>query len=145
MNGEIRTLIREVLGEELARLKSERSVAPAPRPQVREETVAISSDSELACFVSRLLDLTRDGEMRRSIAEGRYVFRLGAKSQPAANPASPAAPQMQTVRIDKGFLSERQIDALPLGTTQLAVGKAVRFTPLARDRLKARGIALERT
>ncbi len=145
MNGEaIRTLIREVLGEELAKLRSERG-GGSPRPRVREEAVSISTDSELAAFVARLLDLARDSEARREIAEGRHVFRLGRSSTGASlRKASPAAPQPRTIRIEKGIVSERQVDALPAGTTELAVGKSVRFTPLAKDRLKARGIAVER-
>lgn len=146
MNGEaIRTLVREVLGEELAKLRSERGAASSPRPRVREETVSISSDAELAAFVARLLDLARDSEARREIAEGRHVFRLGSSaSVPGPRTASPAVPSPRSVRIEKGIVSERQVDALPAGTTALMVGKAVRFTPLARDRLKGRGIAVER-
>jgi hypothetical protein len=112
---------------------------------VREETVSIASDAELARFVARLMELARDGEARREIAEGRHVFRLGRDAGDAARAAqSPAAPAPRAVRIEAGVVSERQVDALPDGTTALALGRAVRLTPLARDRLKARGIAVER-
>jgi hypothetical protein len=143
----IRSLIREVLGEELKRLKAERGAAnPPPRPQVREEVVAIESDSDLAGFVARLLELTRDGQTRREISEGRYVFRLGPRSAgrtPGVN-NSPAAPADRAHRIEAGMVTERQIDALPAGTTRLVISKSVRLTPLARDRLRQRGVAIER-
>jgi hypothetical protein len=42
------------------------------------------------------------------------------------------------------MVSERQIDALPAGTTGLILGKSARLTPLARDRARARGITFER-
>ena len=82
---EIRLIIREVLTEEVANLK---------RPTVNEERVVIASDGDLTRFVARLLDLAADAGLRREIAEGRYVFRLGnggAASAPARHSLTPAA------------------------------------------------------
>lgn len=141
MDQEIRSLIRQVLAEELGKLKGE--LAARPKAPPREERVRIASDQDLAAFVRRLLQVTRDGQARREIEEGRWVFRLG-EGGPAAG-ASPAQPAAQTARIERGFVSERQVDALPEGTTLLQVGKAVRLTPLGRDRLRQRGIAIERS
>jgi hypothetical protein len=42
------------------------------------------------------------------------------------------------------MVTERQVNALPAGTTQLVIAGSVRLTPLARDRLRQRGIAVER-
>ena len=56
-----------------------------------------------------------------------------------------AAPANLSATIDRGIVSERQIEALPAGTSRLLVGKSVRFTPLARDRLRLRAIDIERT
>jgi hypothetical protein len=141
----IRTLIREVLAEELQRLSRERGGAPKPpKPQVREEVVSIASDAELAAFVARLLDITRDGNARREIEQGGWVFRLG-RGQGTARAGAASAPAERSVRIEKGMVTERQIEALPEQTTVLVAGKAVRFTPLARDRLRQRGIGIERT
>jgi hypothetical protein len=111
---------------------------------VREERVSIASDADLAAFVARLLELTRDGQARREIEDQRHVFRLAAAPVPGERAASPARPVVNAARIDKGMVSERQIDALPPGTSQLVIGKSVRLTPLARDRARARGINLER-
>ena len=136
---EIRLIIREVLTEELANLK---------RPTVNEERVVIASDGDLTRFVARLLDLAADAGLRREIAEGRYVFRLGnggAASAPARHSLTPAAPPSRPVRFDSGLVTERQIERLAEGTRQISVAKAVRFTPLARDRLRSRGIVIERS
>jgi hypothetical protein len=140
----VRAIIREVLAEELQRFKAGSGAGVAPRPQVREERVTIASDSDLAAFVARLLELTRDGQARREIEDQRHVFRLAPGPAPSERAASPARPVVHAARIDKGMVSERQIDALPPGTSQLVIGKSVRLTPLARDRARARGINLER-
>jgi hypothetical protein len=140
----VRAMIREVLAEELRRIRTGPGTGAAPRAQVREERVSIASDADLAAFVARLLELTRDGHARREIEDQRHVFRLAAGPAPVERAASPARPVVQAARIDKGMVSERQIDALPPGTSQLVIGKSVRLTPLARDRVRARGINLER-
>jgi hypothetical protein len=131
----VRAIIREVLAEELQRLK--------PRAQAREERVSITSDTELAAFVARLLDMARNEQARRDIEEKRLVFRLVQGTTTARAIPTPI-PAVQPARIESGMVSERQIDALPAGTTQLVLGKSVRLTPLARDRVRARGITIER-
>lgn len=154
---ELRQIVREVLAEEIARIRRERGgKGEAPRPLVREEVVAIRSDMELGAFVRRLAEILKDGRSREEIVEGRWVFRLSpgsvaAQSRPAlphhgAGAAlPPAAPAHVSATIDRGIVSERQIEALPVGTGRLLVGKSVRFTPLARDRLRVRGIEVERS
>jgi hypothetical protein len=140
-------IIREVLAEELRRITTGRETGSAPRPQVREELVSIACDGDLAAFVARLIDLTRDGHARREIEDKRHVFRLApGASLPvmAERLSSPAKPVAQVSRIESGMVSERQIDALPPGTTQVIIGASVRLTPLARDRARARGISVER-
>jgi len=150
MNAEsLRTLIRDVLAEELRRVRDERAGGPAvPRPKVREETVAIASNADLAAFVHRLLDITKDGSARAEIEQGRWVFRLGHSSSGGdirrARPSA-AAPVARNTQFDKGLISEREIDALPEGTGAIRITRQVRLTPLARDRLRQRGIAIERT
>ncbi len=143
MDGEIRSLIRQVLAEELAKL---RPAANAPR---REEEVRIAGDEDLQRFVRRLLRMSADEATRRAIEEGRLVFRLGSGSTAPASRAgssgSAGRPAAASQRIDKGFVSERQVDALPADTKVLQIGKAVRLTPLGRDRLRQRGIAIERS
>jgi hypothetical protein len=130
----VRAIIREVLAEELRRFK--------PRPDVREERVTIATDADLAAFAARLLELFKDDQARRDIEEKLHVFRLATAPNPGA--ALPAKTVAQPQRIETGMVSERQIDALPPGTTQVILGATVRLTPLARDRARARGITFER-
>jgi hypothetical protein len=105
--------------------------------------------------VARLAEILKDGRNREEIEHKRWLFRLGtatggasadagSRSMTVGAPVSPAAPAPAVHRIERGIVSERQIEALPEGTRRLAVGKSVRFTPLARDRLRMRGIEIER-
>lgn len=150
MSGDLRGMIREILAEEIARLRTDGAAArAAPPPRTREEQVRIASDADLAAFVRRLLHLSRDADARREIEQGRWIFRLGdgAPAAPTGGDrrlASPARPAEKVERIERGFLSERQVDALPPDLTRLVIGKAVRLTPLAKDRLRQRGIEIER-
>ncbi len=152
MDGSLRAMIRDVLAEEIGKAKAQGLLPPqagaAPKPKVREETVSIRNDAELAAFVARLTEILKDVRSRDEIERGRWVFKFGASAASTGAgmqiTTSPAAPPPSTARIDKGIVGERQIEALPAGTTRLMVGKPVRFTPLAKDRLRLRGITLER-
>ena len=164
-------LIREVLAEELARLRS----------GVCEERVRVASDADLAAFAKRVLALADDRKAREAFENGKLVFRLdssgaagsvagagtaadGVRSGGAGKslarggggvasgsdfPSSPAASGSSqamghTEVIERGLLSERQVDRLPRETTRVRIGRNVTMTPLARDRLRRRGIAIER-
>ena len=106
-------LIREVLAEELARLRAE----------VREERVRIADDADLAAFARRVLAVV-------------------PASPPPTTTGHRAAGGVEV--IERGLLSERQVDRLPRGTARVRLGPGVRLTPLARDRLRRRGISIER-
>ncbi len=139
----VRKLIREVLAEELQRARAGAAAVAGPRV----EAVSIASDADLAAFVGKLLKAAADPAERRDIEQGRVVFRLAegvgaAKLRPAAPAAAPAG---DTARMDRGVVSERGVDALPRGIRVLQLGKDVKLTPLARDRLRQRGIKIERT
>lgn len=154
-NDVIRTMIRDVLSEEIGKARREGLMPQTggiPRPKLREEIVTIRSDHDLAQFVRRLAEMLKDGRSREEIEAGRWIFRLGtaagasaqAMTQQTGAPLSPAQPAPSTARIERGIVTERQIEALPAGTTKLVAGKAVRLTPLAKDLLRLRGIEIER-
>ena len=132
-------LIREVLSEELAKLKT-----GAGTSSVRKEAVSIGNDAELNAFVGNLVDRMKDPAARQEIESGRLEFTLSSAGQTSVTGHQPADLASHEHRIEKGFLSERQIDKLPDGLKRLVVGKAVRITPLARDRARHRGIVIER-
>ena len=151
---DIRHLIREVLAEELKGMGAGRHGANAdtsPRPQVREERVAMHTDADLQRFALRMIELAADGRSVQEIKAGRWVFRLdggggpavsGAVTDPGAGHAvGTAAPEV--LEFDRGLVTERQIAGLSQGA-QLRIGKRVRFTPLARDEIRRRGIHVER-
>lgn len=141
----MRQLIREVLAEELRRIKTDTAAMSGPRI----ETVAIASDADLAAFVAKLMKASADPAARREIEQGRVVFRLAAgagnTSAPVSAPASAPSPSGGTARVERGVVSERGVDALSKATRILQVGKDVKLTPLAKDRLRQRGIRIERT
>lgn len=145
---DLRGLIREVLAEELARLRSGEGDT-----RVREEVVTLRSNADLQAFVQRIVALAQDGRSRAEIEAGRHVFRLapGGATAGAAPPMvahQPAAPAPTappaTVRFERGLVSERDIAALPEEQRSIRVGPSVRFTPLARDELRRRNIRIER-
>ena len=142
---DIRALIRDVLSEELARLRPE-AVPVAPR--VTEEVVAIRSSADLNAFAKKLLGMAQDGRMRAEILADRHRFRLshdGAAPVMAHQPTAPVANTPAPVQFSSGMVSERDVTALPEGTRSVTIAKQVRFTPLARDELRRRGISVERT
>ena len=155
---DLRGLIREVLAEELARLSPGGAAAAAARPQPTVEVVRIRTNADLAAFVERLLTAAQDGRLRAEVAAGRRVFRLadapgagagaGAPPAPPAHAHRPLAPPpgaAAPARFERGLVSERDIAALPAGARSVVLGRQARLTPLARDELRRRGIAIERT
>ena len=143
------SLIREVLAEELARIRSEKKGAGGSAVnagRVREEQVTIAGDGDLQAFARRILTMADNPDERRRLLAGEVVFRLAGRSAGGAGASAPGAQVAGGVSesIERGLVSERQVDRLPAGTAVLQLGKEVRMTPLARDRLRRRGIRIER-
>lgn len=144
----VRSLIREVLAEELGRLTRERGAKPSPT----REVVSIKSDGDLQNLVQHIVKITGNKSIRDRIVRGEHVFVLDNSSGEASRgEKSTAAPSISSaltageiVQIKEGFLSERRVETLPAGTRVVQLGRGVRFTPLARDRLRQRKIAVER-
>jgi hypothetical protein len=133
------TLIREVLSEELAKLKPAVSSSGT-----RKEVISITNDAELNSFAHRLIKSMNDPAAKREFESGRLEYTLSSTGQGTTRNDPPANLGAAEHRIDKGFLSERHIDILSEGIKRLLIGKAVRITPLARDRARQRGIIIER-
>ena len=150
----IREMVRDALAEEIATCAGWGISVPSracPRRKVREETVSIRSDADLRAFVARLFGILKDGRSREEIEQGRWVFRLGAA--PAGTKVSSAAcrylPRRRAssaARIETGVVvgaPDREVSR-PV-PPRLIVGKSVRLTPLALDRLRTLGISLKRS
>ncbi len=141
MYDDLRSVIRELLAEEIAKVRAEKAGATA---HVREEEVAIASDADLDAFVKRLLALAKDDHARGEIEAGRHRFRLRHGAAAGVRPTV-GQPVDGPVQFDKGIVTERDIAKLPSGLAAVRVGKRVRFTPLAKDELRRRGVKIERT
>lgn len=152
---DIRHLVREVLVDELERMGADRRGADAdtsPHPQIRVERIAMRTDADLRRFALRMFELAADGRSVQEIKAGRWVFRLDGGAGVAAGAGSvmepgsghalgSAAPEV--LKFDRGLVTERQVDGLSHGS-QLRIGRHVRFTPLARDEIRRKGIHVER-
>ena len=140
---ELRHLIREILSEELDKLQG----VPTAAPRITEEQVILRSNADLDAFVRRMMTVAQDGRLRADIEAGRHVFRLtncNATQMQAHQPTAPISQIHNPVRFDRGLVSERDVSSLPQDLRRIDVGKTVRFTPLARDELRRRGIKVER-
>ncbi|MBT4891129.1 MAG: hypothetical protein HON65_16395 [Rhodospirillales bacterium] len=141
---EIRSLIRSILSEELGKVKAKKTSSP----KAKSENVRITNDQELTAFTKRVAALCKSEQNRNDIETGQWSFSLNSVSSPQMHGSmqSPAqgARSERSAQFEKGFINERQIDALSEDTTIVVINKAVRFTPLAKDRLRQRGIRIER-
>jgi hypothetical protein len=133
---ELRALVREVI----------RDVLPNGLPVT--ETVNLSTDSDLAVFVARLLDL--DPEQCEELRSGRKRFRL-ATTQPEApaangngNENGNGRARSPARRIETGAVTERVVNAAAQAGERLVLGRGAVLTPLARDRARASGVEIEK-
>ena len=147
MVDELRQAIRSILLEELAAHGV--GLPPQSTPEIRVEEVEINSDGDLAQFVRRLLQLTRNGGALSEIESGRHVFRLRTTStmqrsiqpQPVESSRTPVG---GTMTFDAGLITEKQVRNLPENISVVKVGGSVRLTPLASDAMRRAGIKIEK-
>ena len=156
MSDELRALIREVI----------RDVLPQGLPV--SETVNLSTDEDLAAFVTRLLDL--DPETREDLRAGRKQFRLAVPSDPQTSQASSVTQTASvpapsggngvhgrngltavngsagppTRRIERGAVTEKVVRDAARAGERLVLGPGAVLTPLARDRARASGVEISR-
>lgn len=156
---ELRSLIRQILSEEIAALRSE----TLGGPQV--ERVRAGSEAELTDFALSVLDRAQDAGFAAALRGGRIRFapEAPAGGLPAAayapHPVPPlpqpaAVPQPMTLvttlparvpELLKGLVTERDIAGIAEGETRLRISKSARLTPLAGDEARRRGLRIERT
>lgn len=157
---ELRSLIRQILAEEIAALRSE---SPGG-PQV--ERVRAGSEAELTEFALSVLARAQEPDFAAALREGRLRFapEAGAPACAAPAPAPPAhvppsyAPPpaaapvtlvttmpARVPELRKALVTERDIAAVAEGETRLRITKSARITPLAGDEARRRGLRIERT
>jgi hypothetical protein len=162
---EARQMLRELLAEALAGSNGDGVVPQVPAPPVaavlRPSTwsappagaeviggggpppgdvrhVPMASDEDLNRFARSLL--TCSAEEREAILAGRLSFSLGA---PGAGPSGAEAPP-GVMRVDRGAVTERKVDEAARHGARLVLGRGAVLTPLAREKARAKGIAIER-
>ena len=163
MHRELRQLIRELLEQEIQALgmqsslqsvRAQVSATPeSPQYRVQEEFVTMTSDIDLANFVTRMLKLSADPASLSALRTGQLVFKLTAVGSNAAT-ATHAVPANQAIQhnkfthdvvsFERGLFTERECTKLDPAVRLLRVGKTVRITPLAADSLRHRGISTQR-
>ncbi len=150
---DIRQLIRALVAEELQSFRPESGAHAETSPvlQVCQEFVTINSDHDLMLFVGHLLELAKDGRIRREIESRQRVFRL-ERSPGGGFPIvrdmllhRSDASDVPPAHFDGGLITERHVNAIPEGTQTMHLGKRTRLTPLARDRVRQRGIEIVRS
>ena len=141
---ELRAMVREVLREAL----SKRAVPAGQAAPPTIESVSITSDSELAAFVRRLIQLLEDPAAGAALRSGRHSFSLagGAPGAPATTTTAPAVSHAtaagQSVLVT-GTVTEAKINKCA-GAAAIVLAPGAVITPLARDRARALGLRIER-
>ena len=164
-------LIREVLAEELAHLRAGvreervRIANDADLAAFAKRVLAMANDRgarealEKGNLVFRLEGSAERGGSaggagntaggtpsgRTGGARSRGVREAAVRAASAPRAATAQGPADHTEVIERGLLFERHVDRLPRETARVRLGPHVRMTPLARDRLRRRGITIERT
>ena len=128
----------------------EKVPARCRRPLCAKSIVTIATDADLQAFARKVLEACRgDPEIpRRAIEHGRLVFRLAGGTGPTRQNAIPARAfvarrcELRSHRNRDSYRNGRST-CLPKDTKTAAgssSARRVRLTPLARDRLRHRGI-----
>jgi hypothetical protein len=147
--GDIRSIIRELLTEEIASLRAE-LLGPAT-----VERVSVGTAAELTQFALSVLRRAEDSGFAAALREGRLRFEpQGAPCAPALSVVAPVREPPATLvttvpaavpELRKGLITERDIACVAEGETRLRITKQARLTPLAGDEARRRGIRIERT
>jgi hypothetical protein len=149
----IRGIVRELLRELKPAILGRRSdaggkahpVAEQPRTgapvPASSEEVALDTDAQLSAFVLRLIQLAEDATMRGAIRAGRVRFRL--RRSAATQPGKPQP--RERLRPTPRIVTERDVMAAARQQGRIVLDKGMVMTPLARDKARQLGIAIERT
>jgi len=155
---DLRALVREILSDVLSAeaagagsVDHHQADPTVPTVEVDDgaETVAVATDADLDAFVRRLVQLFENPVYRRDVKAGRIRFRLAAAGSVADDPAAPTTrpdTAAVVVRIDRGAVTEARVREVARSGSgsRIVLGRAAVITPLARDRARALGVAVER-
>lgn len=143
---ELRAAVRAVLREVLPVEASPARLDATPGGGA----VAVRDDAELDALVRRIAQDCADPARRAALAAGRHGYRL-AQASPAdgwvsapAEAGSVPGNGAPAVRIERGAVTERTVQRAASQGARLVLGRRAVLTPLARDRARSLGVAVEK-
>ncbi|MDQ2895320.1 MAG: hypothetical protein M3Y09_06700 [Actinomycetota bacterium] len=111
----------------------------------RVEAVTIDTNEDLERFVRGLVSRVSNPRDLAAIQTGRLRFALRRSTSSAGADANvPGQPQVATVRVVKGAITERAVRDAAAEGARLVLARGAVLTPLARDRARALGVEIER-
>ena len=141
----LRYLIREVLKEELDKLKEKTKSKNSP---VKEEEVIIQSSLDLNNFAKRIMKMSQDPKINSELRTGKHIFRLSNNNQQplveAHQPISKMSRDDHNIIFEGGIITLRDVETLTKNTKVVTVSNSTHCTPLALDEMKRRNIKIER-
>lgn len=153
---ELRSLIREILAEEIASLRAEHVGG------VVSERVAVGDGHALTRFALEVARKAADPAFVAALESGHIRYEPAHTAPLPPSPAISRVPASVSVtpecapgivtstppsipELRKTLVTERDIAAIEDSTPRLRVLKGARITPLAGDEARRRGIRIERT
>lgn len=135
---DLRSMIRELLLEELGTNRPD-IVSSGPA-----HTVELRNDNDLNAFVIRVLDMSKERDLKADIQSGKFQFTLSGSDHGChqTNRAGSADSLTGAIRFEKGLVTEKDISHF--NGSVIEVGNTVCFTPLARDEIRRKKIKIER-
>lgn len=156
----LRPLVTDAVRDALAELRHQQrpsadtgSATPSrpvsPGTGSRVETVRLTDDRDLAAFVRRIVALCDNPRTRAQLVAGQLRFTLGPTqpTQPGAPAGKAGAPRSghgPAHRVDRGAVTERVVVQAAERGQRLLLGRRAVLTPLARDRARTLGVAVEK-
>jgi len=157
MQDNLRSLIRALIEQELSALKVDNSDSGGTKqvsnfkkavPEVRQESVRLNSNEDVAAFVDRILKLAAEPGGRQALESGHHRFRLSdgiaTPNEQRSGDTGPDSGMDAVSRVEHGLLTERTCRLLAADLQLLVIGRSVRVTPLAADWLRRKGITIKR-
>jgi hypothetical protein len=140
---ELRAAVRAVLRDVLpaAVLDTARTTFSA-KHETAGENVEMRTDADLDVFIRRLAAECSDPSRRAALQEGRHTFRLSAGVGRGNSAAASGA--VGVVRVERGAVTERTVTRAAADGARLVLGKSAVMTPLARDKARSLGVAVDK-
>jgi hypothetical protein len=138
---ELRAAVRAVLRDVLPAAVLDTARTPSSEEQATEHVV-LRTDADLDVFVRRLAALCADPARCADLQQGRHGFRLRAVG--ASDASASAGHAAGVLRVDRGAVTERMVARAAAEGARLVLGKSAVLTPLARDKVRSLGVAVEK-